>query len=203
MIVFQADQGQLSYSDLREIAGMMNAGQVGILPTDTVYTLACSLNSKEGIERLCKLVGKKPSQANLSLICSDFEMISNYTTPFSNAIFRLMKTCLPGPYTFILNADVRKTRHWENRRKTIGVRLPGEELLLKLVEILDTPLICSSLHNYDDIAGYWSDPAEFLPQYESLVDFIVDDGIGGLEPSTVIDATGDTPELLREGKGKL
>lgn len=203
MIVFTASNGQLPYKDLKEIADMMNNGKVGILPTDTVYTMASSLDSKEGIERLCKLVDKKPSQANLSLICSSFEMVSEYTTPFSNPVFRLMKNCLPGPFTFILNADVRKTRHWENKRKTIGIRLPDEDLLLKLVEMMKMPLICSSLHNYDDIAGYWSNPEEFLQQYENRVDFIVDDGIGGLEPSTVVDATGDTPELLREGKGKL
>lgn len=203
MIAFQAEEGNLNYAELSEIVALMKKGGVGVLPTDTVYTLACSLDSKSGIERLCKIVGKKPSQANLSLICSSFEMVSEYTTPISNAVFRVMKSSLPGPFTFILNADVRKTRHWENKRKTIGIRLPEEPLLLKLVEQLGMPLICSSLHNYDDIAEYWSDTQEMINRFNGQVDFMVDDGPGGSEPSTVIDATTEFPEVIREGKGKL
>lgn len=203
MRVFYAEDRQLPYSEIAEIANLLKSGAIGIFPTDTVYTVACSLDSPKAIERLCSLAGKKASQANLSLICSSFEMVADYTIPYSTATFRLMKSHLPGPYTFILNADVRKTRHWENKRKTIGIRLPDEAFLLKVIAELGHPLICSSLHSEDEIQDYFVDPEEIASYFSEKVDLFIHDGIGGTEASTVVDCTAEKPVLIKQGKGQL
>lgn len=201
MLVFRADNHHLPHDEIMRIHELLRQGDVGILPTDSVYTIACKMSSVKGIERLCKLVGKKPSQSNLSIICADFEMISHYTLPYSTAVFRLMKSHLPGPFTFIMRADVRKFRGYENRRQTIGVRVPDEAFLLDLVHVLGEPLICSSLHSEDELKEYFTDPEEIETRFLHQVDFFVEDGPGGFEPSTVLDCTGDQPELVRQGKG--
>ena len=203
MLVFRAHGQQLPPNELQRVCNLLKQGDVGILPTDSVYTLACALNSTKGIERLCKLVNKKPSQSNLSIICSNFEMISRFTLPFSTATFRLMKSVLPGPFTFIMKAEVKQFRGYENRRQTIGVRMPDEAFLLNLVNELNQPLICSSLHSEDELKQYFTEPEEIEQHFLHKVDFFVEDGSGGTEPSTVVDCTGPDWELLRQGKGIL
>lgn len=203
MLVFRAYGHQLPHEDIRRIIRLLQQGDVGILPTDSVYTVACALSSQKGVERLCKLVGKKPSQSNLSIICSDFEMISRYTLPFSTSVFRLMKSHLPGPYTFIMRADVRKFRGYENRRQTIGVRIPDEAFLPDLVKELGEPLICASLHSEDELREYFTEPEEIEQHFLHQVDFFVEDGAGGLEPSTVVDCTGNEAFIIRQGKGEI
>jgi tRNA threonylcarbamoyl adenosine modification protein (Sua5/YciO/YrdC/YwlC family) len=203
MDIFRAYGHKLPQNEIQEIVNRLKKGELAIFPTDAVYTIACAFTSNNGIERLCKLVGKKSSQANLSIICSRFEMISEYTLPFSTAIFRWMKTNLPGPYTFILKANVKKFRGYENRRHTVGVRIPDEAFLIKVIEELGVPLICSSLHSEDDGMHYFSDPEEIEKEFDSKVDIFVEDGPGGLEPSTVLDCTGAEPSLIRQGKGKI
>ena len=203
MQVYRANGHQLPPNDIREIAERLSKGEVAIFPTDSVYTIACSFGSNAGIEKLCKLVGKKSSQANLSLICSSYEMISSYTMPYSTAIFRMMKNCFPGPYTFILKADVRKFRGYENRRQTVGVRMPDEAFLTEVISRLGLPLACSSLHSEDELLHYFSDPEEIETRFNDSVNFFVDDGPGGFEPSTVLDCTGTEPILIRLGKGPV
>lgn len=203
MEVYRAIDQKLSINEIQALSTNLKKGAVGIFPTDSVYTMACAFSSNNGIEKLCKLVGKKPSQANLSLICSDYEMISAYTLSFPTAVFRLMKTTLPGPYTFILKANVRKFRGYENRRQTVGIRIPDEPFLLEVIQHLGVPLVCSSLHSEDEMLQYFSDTEEIENQFSLSVDMFVDDGPGGFEPSTVIDCTGDEPILIRQGKGKL
>lgn len=190
-------------NEIYQISERLKKGELAIFPTDSVYTIACSFNSNEGIERLCKLVGKKPSQANLSIICRNFEMISDFTMPYSTSVFRLMKQSLPGPYTFILKANVRKFRGYENRRHTVGVRMPDENFLSEVIKHLGQPLICSSLHSEDEMMEYFTDPNEIEEKYAELVDLFVEDGPGGLEPSTVVDCTGKDPLLIRQGKGEV
>ena len=202
MDIYRLEYGYLPEQELKEIATALRNGKLAILPTDSVYTLACALSAKNAIQRLCKLVGKKPEQAQLSIICSSFSMISDYTVQFSNSNFRTMKAALPGPYTFILNADRRQTKHWENKRKTIGVRIPDQDFLPELIERIGEPLICSSLHSEDELMQYFTDPENIAKKYMHDVDLLVEDGVGGLEPSTVIDCTDVQPELIREGMGK-
>ncbi|MBL7811066.1 MAG: threonylcarbamoyl-AMP synthase [Bacteroidetes bacterium] len=203
MQVFRAHEHQLNHAELQEIQLALKKGAVAIFPTDSVYTMACAFSSNQGIDKLCKLVGKKSSQANLSLLCSSFEMISDYTLPYSTAVFRLMKRVLPGPYTFILNADVRKFRGYENRRKTVGIRMPDEAFLIEMIGMLNEPLFCSSLHSEDEMLQYFTDTEEIEERFADTVQLFVDDGPGGLEPSTVIDCTGAEPSMVRQGKGEI
>jgi len=201
--VFRASGHWLSANDIYQIAQRLKKGEIAIFPTDSVYTITCAFGSNKGIERICKLMGKKPTQANLSIICSDYEMMSQFTLPFSTQIFRLMKNTLPGPFTFIMKANVRKFRGYENKRQTVGVRIPDEPFLLKVIQELGEPLVCSSLHSDDELMQYFTDPEEVEEKFNSMVDIFVEDGPGGLEPSTIIDCTGNEPQVLREGKGKL
>lgn len=203
MEVFRAEGHSLLPNEVYEIVQRLKKGEVAIFPTDSVYTIACAFSSNKGIEKLCKLVGKKPSQANLSLICSHFEMVSDYTLPFSTAIFRMMKSTLPGPFTYILKANVRKFRGYENRRQTVGIRIPDEKFLLEVIRQLGEPLVCSSLHSEDELLQYFADTAEIETNYDQKVDMFVDDGPGGFEPSTVVDCTDGEPVVVREGKGKF
>ncbi len=201
MEVYRIEYGYLPQQDLEAIVRQLKKGDLAILPTDSVYTLACKLSSKDSIKRLCKLVGKKPDQAQLSIICSDFSMISDFTVHFSTSNFRTMKAALPGPYTFILNADRKQTKHWENKRKTIGVRIPNQDFLPDLIRAIGEPLICSSLHSEDELKSYFTEPENIEEKYKNDIDLFVEDGAGGLEPSTIVDCTGDYPELIREGMG--
>ncbi len=203
MEVFRAEGHRLGNREINDIVNRLKRGEVAIFPTDAVYTIACAFSSNEGIEKLCKLVGKKSSQANLSLICSRFEMISDYTVPFSTAVFRIMKQVLPGPFTFILKANVKKFRGYENRRQTVGVRMPDEAFLIEVIGLLGQPLVCSSLHSEDELLHYFTDPKDIEEQFIDKVDMFVDDGPGGLEPSTVVDCTGNEPVLVRQGKGVI
>jgi len=203
MEVFRAEVHRLGNREIQDIVARLKRGEVAIFPTDSVYTIACAFSSNVGIEKLCKLVGKKSSQANLSLICSKFEMIADYTVPFSTAVFRLMKQVLPGPFTFILKANVKKFRGYENRRQTVGVRMPDEAFLQEVIEMLGVPLACSSLHSEDELLDYFTDTNEIEEYFKDKVEVFVDDGPGGYEPSTVVDCTGNEPVLLRQGKGVL
>lgn len=203
MEVYRASDQKLLNHEIATIAKRLKEGAVCIFPTDSVYTMACAFSSNKGLEKLCKLVGKKPSQANLSLICANFEMVSEFTLSFSTAIFRLMKTTLPGPFTFIFRANVKKFRGYENRRQTVGIRIPDEAFLLEVIQMLGEPLACSSLHSEDEMLHYFSDPEEIEERFNAEVDLFVDDGPGGFEASTVVDCTGNEPVLVREGKGKL
>lgn len=203
MQVFRAESNFLLPNEIYEIVELIKKGQIGIFPTDSVYTIACAFSSNKGIEKLCKLVGKKPSQANLSLICSDYEMMSDYVLSFPTSVFRLMKTVLPGPFTFIMKANVRKFRGYENKRHTVGIRIPDEAFLLEVIKQLGEPLVCSSLHSDDEMLQYFADVEEIEHHYQEWVDVFVDDGPGGLDPSTVVDCTGTEAVLIRQGKGIL
>lgn len=201
MEVYRAQDHSLNSHDIFNIITSLQNGAIAIFPTDSVYTIACAFTSNEGIEKLCKLVNKKPGKANLSLICCDFEMVSEYTLPFATSVFRLMKQSLPGPFTFILKANARKFRGYENKKATVGIRIPDEDFLVQLISKMQYPLVCSSLHSEDELLHYFSDPEEIENEFADKVDLFVDDGPGGFEPSTVIDCTGSEPYVLRQGKG--
>lgn len=175
-----------------------------IIPTDTIYAIACKASNKNGIERICKLIGKKPEKANLSLLCSDLSHLSDFCQQINNPIFRMMKTCLPGAFTFILNANNNVPKIFKNSsKKTIGIRVPDCMITRTLVQMLDEPLVSASLHSTDLVEEYLTDPELIHEAYEDQVDAVIDGGTGGNIPSTVVDCTGDEPELIRQGKGEL
>lgn len=192
-------------NDVYRVVDILKDNGVIIYPTDSVYAMACSLNSPKGIEKLAKLKDTTPEKLNLSLICSDLSHLSEFTKPISTSIFRIMKKALPGPYTFILPAsgEVPKLFMKQNK-KTVGLRVPDNAICNEIVKLLGCPLVSTSLHNLDDeLVDYFTDPDNIELHYGNSVNAIVDGGHGNLYPSTIIDCTGDEPVVVREGLGPV
>lgn len=188
---------------LAQVVDCLRKGGLIIYPTDTVYGLGCDISNGKAIERLCRLKGIKPEKANFSFICSDLSHLSDYTKPIDTATFRLLKLCLPGPYTFILPAANSVPKMLNSNRKTVGIRVPNHNIALQIVKELGHPIISTSLHDDDEILNYSTDPELIHDKYEKLVDLVIDGGYGELEPSTIIDCTVHPPEVIREGKGAI
>lgn len=186
---------------LRGAAAVLREGGLVIVPTDTVYGLACDPGNKTAVEMLCKAVGKKPATALLSLLCADFKQITDYTLPLSGSVFRLLKSHLPGPYTFILPAASRVEKAFHSKRKTIGFRIPEHPVCLALIEAFGGPMMVTSLHSDDHILDYENDPDVIATHPPGTVALLIDSGLCGIEPSTVIDCTAGDAVLLRAGKG--
>jgi len=184
---------------MQQLANQLLDGEVLICPTDTLYAFVCRLSNRQGIEHICKLVGKKPEKANLSIICCDLKHISDFTLQFSKSTYKLMNRNLPGPFTFILNANNKVPKLFLNKRKTIGIRVPRHKVPLGLVGLVDEPLVAASVHHPEDPALMLADPEEMEAYYGSKVAAVIDCGIGGQVGSGIIDCTGEEPELLRDG----
>ncbi|MBX2985136.1 MAG: threonylcarbamoyl-AMP synthase [Bacteroidia bacterium] len=188
---------------IEEVSKRLENGEIGIVPTDTIYAIVCGLNNKRGIERICKLIGKKPEKANLSVIFPDLKNISEYTQSFSTSVYKILKRNLPGPFTFILKANSNIPKLFLNNRKTLGIRIPDNKITIKLTETLGYPLVSTSVHSEDEILDYQTDPTEIESNFSDKVDFMIASGSGGNIPSTVIDLTEDVPIIIRQAKGEL
>jgi len=186
-----------------QVISILKKGGVIIYPTDTVYSMACDLNNRKAVERMAQIKGIKIEKANFSLICSNLSNISDYTVQFGNNIYKLMKRALPGPYTFILNANNSVPKIFKSKKKTIGIRVPDNNIAQLLVEELGNPLISTSVHDDDEIIEYITDPELIHEKYEKLIDLVIDGGYGKNEASTIIDCTGNEPEIIREGIGNI
>jgi tRNA threonylcarbamoyl adenosine modification protein (Sua5/YciO/YrdC/YwlC family) len=187
--------------DLRQIAEKINEGAIVIFPTDTINALGCLMTNKPGIERICKIMDKKEKQARLSIICPNISVISEYTTPINNHVFRTMKRYLPGPYTFILKSNNYVQKFFKNSKEEIGVRIPDHPFVHALQEYLKAPLISTSLNNEDGITKFYTDPDEIENDFQHTVDILIDCGTGSNDESTVLDCTTPEIELIRQGKG--
>ncbi|MCU0441555.1 MAG: L-threonylcarbamoyladenylate synthase [Bacteroidia bacterium] len=187
--------------DVKKVIDLLNRDGVIIIPTDTIYAMACKLESKKGIERMAKLAGKKVEKINFSLLCADLSHIADYTTLIDKAIFRLLKTNLPGPFTFILKANSNVTRYFAGNKKTIGIRVPNNTIAQTIIQELGMPLVVSTIHHNDVVLEYMTDPEEIESKFENQVDVVIDGGFGGNEPSTIIDCTESEPVIVRQGKG--
>lgn len=192
--------------DPRKIAQVVNIlrnGGIIIYPTDTIYGLGCDITNEAAIEKICRLKGIKPNKANFSFICNDLSHISDYTMAFSTAIYKIMKKALPGPYTFILRANNQVPRLFKTNKKTVGIRVPNNNIARRLVQELGNPILSTSLKLADDIVEYPTDPYQIFYDYENLVDVVIDGGAGSHTPSTIVDVTADEPVLIREGAGEV
>ncbi len=185
------------------VADTLRDGGLVIYPTDSVYAIGCDMYNQDAIDRLCQVIGKKPENANLALICSDLKNISEYTTPFSNSVYKLMKSSLPGAYTFILKANNKVPKLFKNKKKEIGIRVPDNNIPREIVNVLGNPIVTASIKMNDPIHEYPTNAEEIYDQYKKLVDLVIDGGPGHTEHSTVLDCTGDEVILLREGKGEV
>ena len=182
---------------------IIKKGGVVIFPTDTIYALGCDLGNSKAIERVCRILGKKPERANLSLICADLSDLSSYSAPINSTVFKLMKHCLPGPYTFILKSSRLVPKLFQTNKKTVGIRVPDNAIVHALLEQLGHPLVSASVHAEDEIIDYLTDPTEIYDQFENQVDLMIDGGAGDNQPSTIIDCVDGEPLLVREGKGEV
>ena len=189
--------------DLDRIVDQLNQGAIIIFPTDTIYALGCKMSNKEGIDRIVKITGKKEKHAKLSLICSDISTASTFTANLDNAVFKMMKRCLPGHYTFILQSSTHLQRVVRSNRKEIGIRIPDNNILQSILAKLDEPLVSTSLNTGDQIQPYYIEPEQIMEEYQHHVDILVDGGLGDYEESTVIDCTSREFQILREGKGDI
>jgi tRNA threonylcarbamoyl adenosine modification protein (Sua5/YciO/YrdC/YwlC family) len=178
-------------------------GGVIIYPTDTVYALGCDIMKPRAVERVASIKGIKAEKANFSIVCSDLSHIADYTKPFSTEIYKLMKKTLPGPFTFILNANNNVPKIFQSRKKTIGIRIPDHPIPRLLVQEFGNPIIATSIYDDDEIIEYTTDPELIYENYENFVDLVIDSGYGGNIASTVLDCTGTEIEITRQGKGIL
>jgi tRNA threonylcarbamoyl adenosine modification protein (Sua5/YciO/YrdC/YwlC family) len=186
---------------IEKIVELLKSGGVVIYPTDTVYSIGCDLNNHKAIERVAKIKGIKAEKANFSIIFDSLSHLSEYTKQVDTATFKLMKKSLPGPFTFILNANGNIPKLFKNKKKTIGIRIPDNNILAAIVERLGNPIIATSVHDDDEVLEYTTDPELIYEKYQKQVDAVVNGGNGNNEASTVIDCTGDTPEIIRQGIG--
>ncbi len=188
---------------IRQVMESLDKGGVIIYPTDTVYGIGCDIFNQKAVEKVCRIRGLDPSKAMLSFICKDISQVSEFSAPIDNSTFRVMKKNLPGPFTFVLKSNNTVPKILKNKKRTIGVRVPHHNIPLQIVEQLGRPLLTASLKSDDEILEYFTDPQDIFEDFKKLVDIVIDAGPGGNQPSTVIDCTGDLPEIIRTGIGEL
>ena len=188
-------------TQIRHIAEVLRNGGIIILPTDTVYAFGCSIFNAHGIEFIAKLKNHDLRKSNLSFICSEMSQISEYAK-MDDVAFLLMKRYLPGPFTFILNGSSKLPKLFKNK-KTVGIRMPKNEITLAIVRELGNPMMTSSIFTTEDSEEYYTDPELIDETYGNQVDLVIDGGTGGSVHSTIVDCTEDEPEIVREGAGEI
>lgn len=187
--------------EVGRVAQVLRDGGLVVYPTDTVYAIGCDALNVRAVEQICKLKGVNPLKSNLSILCSNLSEVSEYAR-VSNAAFKLMKRNLPGPFTFVLPPSSHLPKIYKNK-KEVGVRIPDNSIALALIHELGNPLLTMSVHDEDEIMEYTTDPELIHEKYIGVVDIVIDGGYGGLEASTVVNATDDEFTILRQGKGEL
>jgi tRNA threonylcarbamoyl adenosine modification protein (Sua5/YciO/YrdC/YwlC family) len=185
------------------IVEMLRDGAVIIYPTDTVYGIGCDITKARAVERVARIKGIRPEKARFAFICSDLSHLSDFARHVDNRTFKLMKSCLPGPYTFILSASNHVPKSIKHNRSTVGIRIPANNIILEIVRQLGNPILTTSLKEEDRILEYPTDPELIYGEYRDLVDAVIDGGYGGMIPSTVIDCSGGEPVVVREGLGEF
>ena len=200
-MVYTLFPDSLNMSTVEECVARLEKGDVAIIPTDSVYAIAGDFQHPKALEKLAKIKGESVKEAEFSFLFTSISQVSEYTQSLDGPTFKLVKKCLPGPYTLVLEANINLARKLGQKRSTIGVRIPDNPIVLALAERLGRPLASASLHHDDDILQYPTDPDEIVAKYAGKADFIIDGGWGDNIPSTVIDLSSDVPTLLRTGKG--
>jgi len=188
---------------IAQVVEVLRKGGLVIYPTDTVYGLGCDITNHKAIEAVCRLRKMNCNKANLSFICYDLSHISEYIKPIDNAVFRVLKKALPGPFTFIFNASSLVPKLISSSKKTVGIRIPDNNIPREIVKALGNPILTTSIKDDDDILEYSTDPELIYEKYQHLVDVVIDGGYGDNIPSTVVDCTSGDFNIVREGKGDL
>jgi len=188
---------------IRRVVDVLEQGGIIIYPTDTVYAMGCDIKASKSIDRISALKGLNPKNPDLSLIFHDMSQLSEYTIIHDNNVFKLLKRNLPGPFTFIVSANSQIPRMFKNKKKTVGIRIPDNNIVLEIVKELGRPIITTSVHDPDELIEYTTDPELIHEKYGEFADIVIDGGYGHNEPSTVIDCTGNEIVVVRQGLGVL
>lgn len=189
-------------NEIDKIVKILKNGGLIIYPTDTVYGLGCDITNTKALEKIARLKQIKLEKANFSFICNDLSHLSDFVRQIDTPTFKLLKRALPGPYTFILPGNNNLPKVFK-KKKTVGIRVPDNTVARTIVEKLGNPIVSTSIHDEDELLEYTTDPELIFEKWGNRVDAVIDSGYGDNRASTVIDLTGQSPEVLREGKGSL
>ncbi|MDE5436585.1 threonylcarbamoyl-AMP synthase [Elizabethkingia meningoseptica] len=187
---------------IQEVVKTLDNGGLIIYPSDTVYALGCNIFDIKAMEKLAQIKGVKLEKAHFSIICNDLSHLSEFSRPIDTATFRLLKHYLPGPFTFILEANKTLPLAYKGQ-KTIGIRVPDHPIPQLIVSRLGHPIASTSIKDDDDVIEYTTDPELIAEKYDHLVDIVIDSGYGDNKASTIVDLTQGEPEVAREGKGNF
>lgn len=183
------------------VVDVLKSGGLIIYPTDTVYGLGCDITNAKAVEKVARFKNVKVEKSNFSFICVDLSQLADFSKPISNQVFKLLKKYLPGPFTFILNANSNVPKYFKGRKRTVGVRIPDSPIILEIVRVLGNPIMSTSIHDEDDILEYSTDPELIHEKFKDIADLVIDGGYGKNIPSTIVDCTEDVPLVVRQGKG--
>jgi tRNA threonylcarbamoyl adenosine modification protein (Sua5/YciO/YrdC/YwlC family) len=186
--------------EIEKVVAVLKKGGLIIYPTDTVYGIGCDITNTKAMEKVAKIKRVKLDKANFSFICYDLSNLSDYVKQIDTPTYKILKKALPGPYTFILPGNNNLPKAFKNK-KTIGIRIPENNIIRELVKALGNPIVSTSIHDEDDLIEYTTDPELIFEKWGNLVDMVIDGGFGGNIPSTIIDLSSDEITILREGKG--
>lgn len=188
--------------EIQKIVEVLKDGGLIIYPTDTVYGLGCDITNAKALERIAQLKGVKLEKANFSFVCADLSNLSDYVKQIDTSVFKILKKALPGPYTFILPGSANLPKTFK-KKKTVGIRIPDNNIARMLAEKLGNPIISTSIYDEDEVIEYTTDPELIFEKWQNKVDIIIDGGYGDNVASTVIDLSQGVPVVIREGKGMI
>jgi tRNA threonylcarbamoyl adenosine modification protein (Sua5/YciO/YrdC/YwlC family) len=185
---------------IKQVVECLKDGGIIIYPTDTIYGLGCDIFHPKAIERICQIKNVDPKKAQLSFICRDLSHLSDYTKSIDTPLYRVLKNTLPGPFTFILPASKQVPKILKSKKETIGLRVPNNVICMSIIETMGNPILSASLPG--EMVEEYTDPEIIYEKFGNQVDFVVDGGMGGIIPSTIVDCTSDDWTVTRQGLGE-
>lgn len=189
--------------EIKKVVECLKDGGVIVYPSDTVYGIGCDIFNKSAVERVARIKDVNINKKNFSFICSDLSHISDFTKPINNTTYKLMRRNLPGPFTFILNANNKIPKLFKIKKKTIGIRIPNHKIPIEIVTQLGNPIVTTSVKEDDKILEHSTNPELIYEKLKNMVDIVIDGGFTGIEPSTIIDCSKESFEIIRQAKGNL
>ena len=202
-MLIKIDPKNPNLEKIKQVTNCLKNGGIIIYPSDTIYGIGCDIFQKNAIEKIARIKGVKVKKNNFSFICANLSHLSNYTKQIDNPTYKLMKRNLPGPFTFILNANNNIPRLFKNNKKTIGIRIPDHLIPIEIVNQLGNPILTTSVKHDDTILEHMINPELIYEKFKNMVDMVIDAGYGGKTPSTIVDCTNHNHQIIREGKGAL
>lgn len=188
--------------DIDKAVNILKKGGLIIYPTDTVYGLGCDISNNKALEKIARIKGVKLEKANFSFICNDLSNLSQYVKQIDTPTYKILKRALPGAFTFILNGNNKLPKVFK-KKKTVGIRIPDNNIVRQIVKVLGNPIISTSIYDEDDVIEYTTDPELIYEKWQNKVDLVIDGGYGDNLASTVIDLTNGEIQIIREGKGNI